>query len=860
MGKRMTGVAVMREERAIVSWRMEGFEPGTFRDVEVAGREYVDHFWLRADVPGDVHTTLREAGVIPDPFVGHSDWGTRWVEQRVWWYRGHFFMEEGALHSGDTLELVFEGLDTLATIYVNGRELGRHANMFVPVSFDVTRELVAGDNVVAVKLDPIAAAVREKDLSLWAAFNRERVWVRKAQSHFGWDWGPNIVPCGIWRPVLLRRHRGMIIRSAQVRTLSAGEERARVRVEVDVEGPLIGDAAAGARVRVCLWEGDRKAAVSECSLDGDRAAADLEVPEPRLWWTFDLGEPYLYRMEITLVVRGEEVDRREHPVGLRTVTLLREENGEPRFTFVLNGRPIFAKGANWVPADQFVGALPDGRYVRLLRAARNAGMNMIRVWGGGLYEREIFYDTCDRLGILVWQDFMFACALYPDYNKDFLENVKMEIESVVRRLRRHPSLALWCGNNENDWLWEMMVSDGRLREPFYGERIYHRLIPETLRRLDPERPYRPSSPYGGTDHNSAEEGDRHNWQVWHGHVYPRRFGEPERVDRSVPGVSFKQYLRDTARFVSEFGIQASANRYTLERWIPPGKLEWGGPELEYRNKDAHPEKAMLLMAGYTGIPETFDQYLMYSMLTQAEGLRLAVEHYRRRKFATSGALIWQLNDCWPGISWSIIDYEGLPKAAYYYAKRFFHPYLLTLEEQGDEWVLWAVWDGWGLLRDEVQVEVVDFQGNRLKVGRWPVRVPDNGRQEVVRLSRKEWLARADVREAAVALRSTSGRTPVRWVYLCDQMEMRLPPATLQARILPGGRAVRVETDVHARMVLLETPGRAAVFRDNYFDMAAGESRTVELSQDDPNPLDRVTVRCLNNSCEPRGGPLAQAGM
>ncbi|MBX6396436.1 MAG: beta galactosidase jelly roll domain-containing protein, partial [Alicyclobacillaceae bacterium] len=474
---------------------------------------------------------------------GHNDQLCRWVEEKVWWYRGRFTFDRGSLQEDEVVELVFEGLDTVATVYLNGRELGRHANMFVPAVFEVTRELADGDNVVAVKFDPVSLHVREKDLTLWSAFSRERVWIRKAQMHFGWDWGPRIVPCGIWRPVRLRRYRGVRIGSVFPRTVSVTDDRARVRVDVELEGPRAEEGDGALEVHVLLRDGDRLVAEAGWTVDQGRVSGELEVTGPKLWWTHDLGEPFLYRLEVSLRRGSLELDRQEQAVGIRTVELRMQEDGESRFLFVLNGWPLFAKGANWIPVDQFVGAAPDARYVRLLESARDAGMNMIRVWGGGIYERDVFYDTCDRLGLLVWQDFMFACALYPDFNRDFVHEVEREVNTVVRRLRGRTCLALWCGNNENEWIWEMMASDGRVRTPFYGERIYYDLIPRVLRRLDPDRPYWPSSPYGGNDHNSAEEGDRHNWQVWHGHVYPRRFGEPERVDYSVEGVSFKQYLR-----------------------------------------------------------------------------------------------------------------------------------------------------------------------------------------------------------------------------------------------------------------------------------------------------------------------------
>ncbi|MDI3328301.1 MAG: hypothetical protein QJR06_07085 [Alicyclobacillaceae bacterium] len=498
----------MAWEMELTGWRLQGFDPGTIRDLDAARPDFSDHFWLAAEVPGDVHTTLLEAGIIPHPFYGHNDQRCRWVEEKEWWYRCRFQFDKGSLESGETVELIFEGLDTFAAVYLNGRELGRHANMFVPAVFDVTRELVDGENVAAVKLSPVQAFVRDKDLTLWSAFSPERVWVRKAQMHFGWDWAPRIVPCGIWQPVRLVRHRGMRLGSVFPQTLSIGPKTARVRVEVETWGRQ--PAGRNAAVRVGILDGNEQVAAGRWPLHDGHAAGDLEVDSPKLWWTHDLGEPYLYRLEVRLEVDGEIWDQKEQPLGLRTVELRLEENGEPRFTFVLNGWPLFAKGANWIPLDQFPGRLEDPRYLRLLEMARDAGMNMLRVWGGGLYEKEVFYATCDRLGILVWQDFMFACALYPDFNRDFMKNVEEEVEAVVRRLRCHPSLALWCGNNENDWIWEMMVSSGRLAAPFYGERIYRDLIPGILSRLDPSRPYWPSSPYGGDDYNSAEEGDRHN--------------------------------------------------------------------------------------------------------------------------------------------------------------------------------------------------------------------------------------------------------------------------------------------------------------------------------------------------------------
>jgi len=410
-------------------------------------------------------------------------------------------------------------------------------------------------------------------------------------------------------------------------------------------------------------------------IEEGRGAVRLYMTNPKLWWTHDLGEPYLYRLEVKLRANGEEVDRYETNFGIRTIRLVQKDDaGNNAFAFRLNGVNIFAKGTNWIPADHFIGSIPDQRYRDLIDLAVKSNQNMLRVWGGGIYEKDIFYDECDRRGVLVWQDFCFANALYPDFNKDFMDNVRAEIEDNVRRLRNHASLALWCGNNEIDWIYDMKMSGGEIDSPFWGETIYHELIPDALERLDPGRPYWPSSPYGshdGYDANDPDVGDRHNWQVWHGSVYPRKFGEPPILDYSVRGVSFRNYKKDFALFCSEFGMHASANRYTLQKWIPGDGFRWNSVEMAHRNKDIAHQKGILLMEGYTGVPKDIEEYMDFSMLTQAEGLKYGVEHYRRNKHRTSGALIWQLGDSWPGTSWSIIDYELLPKAAYYYARYVF---------------------------------------------------------------------------------------------------------------------------------------------------------------------------------------------
>ncbi|WAH38167.1 beta-mannosidase [Alicyclobacillus dauci] len=835
----------------IFDWKLQSFDEGQEQDVVVARPDYIDHFWMTAKVPGDVHSTLIEKGIIEHPFFGHNDQKCRWVEDKVWWYRAEFHWDE-QLEPGERMELTFEGLDTFATIYLNGVELAISDNMFVPVTLDVTRELVHGKNIVAVRFDPISKHVKNKEQSYWSGFSKERIWTRKAQMNFGWDWGPRLVTVGIWQPVRLEKRKIAKWDGVFARTVSISNEEAVVEVDLSAttfrERPqTYGGSSSGIpthklSARLVLSDDDTGVDAT-VTLEQGKGTVVLTVPNPKLWWTSDLGNPHLYQLSVDLFADDERIDSFQCSFGIRTVEVKqRSDDGANVFTFVLNGVEIFAKGADWIPVDSFIGAVPDSRYHHLVSLARDAGMNMLRVWGGGIYEKLVFYEACDREGILVWQDFMFACAMYPDFNKNFMGNVEREIVHVVKRLRNHACLAIWCGNNENDWIYESMKSSGTIHTPFYGEKIYHEMMPAILEQLDPTRLYWPSSPYGGNDHNSAEEGDRHNWQVWHGHVYPRKFGEPERIDYSVAGVSFKNFATCLSTFVSEFGMHAASNRYTLQRWIPEGQFFWGSDEFSYRNKDYHHQKGILLMEGYTGIPQDVDEYLNYSMLTQAEGLKYGIEHYRRRKFQSSGALFWQLNDCWPGTSWSVIDYHLLPKASYFYAKRFFAPILLSARLADDGLIeVWAVNDTRSTYDDVVHIEVLDYFGKTVWSEEHRVVVAENGRCRIANFTEAEVLQGADPCEVVFRL-SSEEQVFDNLYYLRNQKDLQMPGARLLVTVDSHARTVSISTDKHARMVNVEVKQPHVKWSDNYFDLVAGETRVVQLSHLDGDDIDFSSLR------------------
>ncbi|WP_039944268.1 beta-mannosidase [Thermicanus aegyptius] len=836
------------------NWRIRDFSVGEARDLEVALPDFPDTTWIRAKVPGDIHSILKMNGVIEDPFYGHNDQKCRWIEERVWWYRTSFQWEE-ELSQGEWMELLFTGLDLYATIYLNGVELGRTDNMFRSYSFEVTRELRKGRNWLAVKFDPLSLHVKEKTKEYWSGFSKERIWTRKTQSQFGWDWGPRLINIGIIGEVHLKKRSYAYMDSPYVRTLSLTEEEASLSIDLEVMGrggrPATEEEINGMEWEVCLSDGERLLSRRYPVVKG-KSSLLFQVPHPKRWWTHDLGEPFLYQLAISLYRQGEKIDRYEQPFGIRTLYVEEQsEGGESRFTFVLNGVPLFAKGANWVPIDSFPASVPDTRYRALLRLVKEGNMNMLRVWGGGMYEKDLFYEECDRLGILVWQDFMFACALYPDYNREFMETVKEEIRENVKRLRNRASLALWCGNNENDWLYEALKSNGEITTPFYGEKIYHELIPALLAELDPSRLYWPSSPYGGNDHNSREEGDTHNWQVWHGNVEPRRFGELQRVNYSVEGVSFKNYAKDSSRFVSEFGMHASANRFTLKQYVPPSRLYWGSEEMAYRNKDLHHEKGILLMEGYTGVPKDLEQYIRFSMLTQAEGLKYGVEHYRRNRPVTSGALIWQLNDAWPGTSWSLIDYSFLPKASYYYARKFFAPVLLSIEHRpGQEVRLWVVNDRREDYEDHLEFLLYDFHGRWERRGEWDVTVPPLSAVRVASLPEAEVLRGFSPDKSVMVLRSREGRAGENRGYFRDQKDLELPPAHLEVVVDERRNEITISTDFLARMVMVELDGPHIVMEDNFFDLLPGEVKKVKVEgRDCPIPWKTLSVTAMNGRGE-----------
>jgi beta-mannosidase len=608
-----------------------------------------------AQVPGSTHLDLLAAGLIPDPYLDRNEAALTWMHRVDWQYSTVF--QATAPRSGERVELVFGGIDTIATVELNGTILGHTANMHRSYRFDVRESLRDGSNELTVTLRSALTHAEEMEARLgW----RQRAYphpynaIRKMACSFGWDWGPDLQTAGIWKPVGLQRWD--TARLARVRPLVTVEPGGTGRVDVH----LAVDRAADREYTAVVAVGGRAERVP---VSGDAAHVTVLVPDAGLWWPVGYGDQPLYDLTVTLTAGGEPVDTTRRRIGFRTVAVDTEpdETGAP-FTFVLNGQRIFAKGANWIPDDHFLTRITRERIVRRIDQAIDANMNMLRIWGGGIYESDDFYDACDERGVLVWQDFPFACAFYAE-EEPLRAEVEAEARENVTRLIAHPSLALWNGNNENlpaytDWGWRDSLG-GRS----WGIGYYNELLPRVVAELDPTRPYAPGSPYspGDLPPNDADYGTRHEWDVWN-------------------QLDYTHYRDHIPRFCAEFGFQGPPTWATLTRWIRDQPLTPTSPTflLHEKAEDGN-GKLHRGLAPHLPVPAGFEQWHWATQLNQARAVAFGIEHFRSWWPRTAGALVWQLNDCWPATSWAAVDSDERPKPLYYAVKHAFAPRLLTIQ-------------------------------------------------------------------------------------------------------------------------------------------------------------------------------------
>lgn len=802
-------------------------------------------------VPGDVHVDMLRAGVIGEPLYGRNALDCRWVEEKDWWYSRTFDLSSEEM--GDRIELHFAGLDTTADIWLNGAKIGHHDNQFIPYTIDVTDVVREGENLLVVRVDCGVRAKRKDGSKYLLSTNLPdvglpRMWIRKAQFTFGWDWAPRLLTCGIWRNVELRSYRGVALRDVFLQTSLEGEV-ARVTAQVELEGfsPQEKGCELHLQLRSPMGVVSEERVPVTVRPSREVHTVELRVEHPSLWWPRDLGGPNLYDVSVEVSHGDEVLDRHEMRYGLRTVELIREPlPGDEgiSFTFAINGEKVFCKGANWVPADSIIARVNRGKYRALLEAAVEANINTLRVWGGGIYEDPFFYQTCDELGIMVWQDFLYACSMYPDDDDAFLAEAKREAEIAVRQLRNYACLILWCGNNENEWIYQRQILSSRDLPRHYGLKIYTELLPDICARLDPSRPYWQSSPWGGDDPNSEFEGDRHHWYTYISVVKDLK----KRLD-------FHNFTRDRGKFISEFGALSTVSLHSLRRFIPEDELYVGSPAWEFHRNTFDGDTLREVLRSYWGDPEelSLEQWILGAQVMQAEVLRFALEHFRRRKFLCSGALFWMFNDAWgASTGWTIVDYYLDRKASFYAVRNAYAPVLISFKEGSqDNIALWLANDTLVPVAGRVEYGLLDTAAGEWNPIVLEVSVGANASRRVADVLVPDLDDEARVRSLVVARFVTPDGELSRNRYLFTDFrfqDLRLAPAALRYQFdeREGGEFVyQVSADRYALMVHFEQASSEDIwFEDNWFDLLPGETRYIRVRGSE-DAIRTLKVRALN---------------
>lgn len=828
--------------------RICGFLPGDGEAAGVAGPAYDDADWLEVRLPVQVHTALVEAGLLPDPYRDANATEVAWVAQREWWYRCRMAGVGLPKFDGERIRLVCHGLDTHAQLWLNGSWLGEHHSMFRPAEFDVTELLdFENPNTLALCFAPILDD--GADIADVTIRDQVRARQRKMQVAFGWDMSCVLLTVGVWEPIELRRDRVARLGPVSFSTVAVDHTAERAVVRVGAVIDLVPPPAATAADTPALTLDYRLAApdgvvVAEgplpLDMTGDSGSAYAVIEKPQLWWTHDLGDPVLHHLTLMLRNGTDLLDSQTRRVGVRTLELDQSpdqhEPGRRHFRFVLNGQPLFARGANWVPDDLAAAMVQPESYQHRIGQAAAANMNMIRVWGGGIYEKDAFYDACDELGLLVWQDFMFAGLPYPNNDKTFLDEAEDEASYQVSRLQPHACLALWCGNNEAQLAGS----------PEDGLVLFADVLPRVVAEKGGGAPYWPGSPYGGNGPSSTYDGDTHDWRGFHGTTSPK-FGEEGTQDPTGPGRHWRQYAEDVGRFVSEFGFASPAMLATIRRWISPAGLRPDTRSWQDRIRYVPGDSHVPLLETITGLPDGTTEWVDFIQVIQAEGVRFGIERFRERKPHCSGALVWQLNDCWPGFTWSLIDFDGRPKPSYYAVRRAFAPALATVNPlRGGAYEVWLSNDSADPIDDVLAVSLVRFDGELLHCKEIPVRAAPNSSAQL--LHRAGWGRVLQPRSCYVRLDSRLGSFPANAQLFADLRSLDLPTAAVSVmRQQVDAHTVRLllRADAFVPMIAVEHPDSDPSFDDNYFPLHPAETRTVTVhDQLQEIQAPDLTVRCL----------------
>lgn len=803
--------------------------------------------WLSAVVPGTVHQDLIAHDKLPDPFYGMNEEKVRWVENEDWIYKTSFVVTEDQL-ARDAAVLVFEGLDTYADIYLNGSLLKRTDNMFVGYTLPVKDVLRRGENRLQVFFhSPIRQTLPqwETDGFEYPADNdhsdkRVSIYSRKAPYSYGWDWGIRLATSGIWHPVTLTFYDAARIEDCYVRQTSVSADLAKLENRIDITSVAAAPQKAEVTVAYSYKGGEPVTVHKEVTLQpgSNELMLPIEIQRPHLWMPNGWGEPALYDMDTQVKVEGRIVASQKERIGLRTIRVVKEKDADGEsFYFVVNGEPMFAKGANFIPDDALLPRVTVERYRQLFKDVKEANMNMLRVWGGGIYEDDAFYREADENGILIWQDFLFACTTYPS-DPAFLSRVEEEAEYNIKRLRNHASLAMWCGNNEiyegmRYWGWDRKYEDPAIMERMKAgyDKLFHQLLPAKVAELDSDRFYMHSSPYEANwgRPESWKIADCHNWGTWYGQK------------------PFESFDKEIPRFMSEYGFQAFPEMKTIATFADPKDYA-----LESDVMNAH-QKASIgnflikkTMGLYYDVPEDFDQLVYMGLVLQGMGMRQGMEAHRRNRPYCMGTLYWQLNDSWPVVSWSSIDYYGNWKAMHYQAKRAFAPVLVDAIKEGEDLCIYVMSDKLEADKDvTLQLRVMDFNGKVLDKKNIPGEVPANASTLYYKEAWANLAASPRNTFLLMTLKNKKGEVLSQETYYFNYAkDLDLPATGISYKVKPmdGKYEVTLSARQLARDVFVEIPVQGARFTDNFFDLLPGQTKKIIITSEQLKKDGEVKLR------------------
>ncbi len=792
--------------------------------------------WLKAKVPGNIHLDLLDNKIIPDPYYRLNETEQQWIGETDWEYKTSFEINPGYLKN-EHIDIVFEGLDTYADIYINDSPVLNTDNMYCGWRVNIKPFLKKGANELRIYFH----SVIKKTLPLfqnngfeYGANNSQpepklSVYTRKPGYHYGWDWGPRLLTCGIWRPVCLEAWNAVRLDNIRFVQRTLSDELA----ELQLEAEIISAADETIELRLAVNRDTYKVTGRMADLkEGlNTVRIDFSIADPEKWWCRGLGNQHLYELSLEMFHEGNLTDIWNEKVGLRNIELVHEDDDHGKcFYFRINGRQVFIKGSNCLPVDYFIPRVQEKDYIRLLKDAAATNMNMLRLWGGAIYEEDIFYKLCDEMGILVWQDFMFACAMYPA-DDVMQKRIRCEAEYNIKRLRNHPSLALWCGNNEIDegwhhWGWQELYNYSsetceKIRN--YYLTIFHNILPQAVRKFDPGRAYRPSSPkYGFTDTKSRSDGDMHYWGVWF---------------LNHPKERFKDYL---PRFMSEYGLQSMPELKTFEAFtLPEDRNLKSHVMLAHQRQYPNLKKGQTL-GGYDimlkyiedefCVPDDFELLAYTSQLLQAEYLRYAIEAHRRNMPYCMGTMYWQLNDLWPVTSWSTIDYYGRWKAANYMVKKAYAPVLVSTDDQENGIKIFIINDLQNTENMQLKMKLLAFNGNILYEKQMPVMVEANSSKLVYEISKDELHVKNNINKIvwAAALHKNNNTVAESLFYFVNTNNLQLQEPEISHSIIKvkDEYIIELHCNTLAKYVKLITQNADGHFSDNYFDLLPGEKKAV----------------------------------